>query len=100
MPWVHSKHLRSFLSSLGHRPSQSAKRHLRKLRIIQRSVEAAFLHKLVVIAGLADLAVLYNEYGIRVFDSGKAVRDNEAGAVLHQLCHSLLYFDLGARVYV
>ena len=73
---------------------------LRELRVIERGIEAALRHKLVMVARLGNGAVLYNEDGICVLYGGEAVRDNEARAALHKRCHSLLNFDLGARVYV
>ena len=71
-----------------------------KLRIVQRGVEPAPGHQLVVIALLGDLSVLQHQNEIRVLNGGQAVGDDEAGAALHQPVHGLLDLDLRAGVHV
>ena len=59
-------------------------------------VEATRFDKLVVVALLYDISVLYYENNVGVLYGGKAVSDYKAGLVFHELIHSVLYLYLGA----
>ena len=48
--------------------------------------------------GLDDMPLLHHDDLIRVANGGEAVRDDETGAVAHQLHHSVLDMQLGAGI--
>ena len=66
--------------------------------IVQRAVEAAELHQLVMRAAFDHAPVLEDENQVGVLHGGQPVRDHEAGASAHQLVHRLLDFDFRPRI--
>src|SRR5262245_64766240 len=58
----------------------------------QTAVDAGFArHERFVRADLGEASVVYDHHAIRVLHRGEAVRDDEDGAVLHQLAERLLH---------
>ena len=60
-------------------------RLLRKLALIERSVEAALTEQGVVRALLGDAPVLHDQNDIGTLNGGETVSDDEARAPLHHL---------------
>ena len=69
-----------------------------ELRVVKLGIEAAFLHKALMVALLDDMTVTHNDDVIRLFYRGQAVGDDKARSALHQLCKGVLHEYLGTGV--
>ena len=69
-----------------------------KLTVPKGSVEAALLHKRIVVALLDDVAVLHYQNDVGLPNGGQTVGHDEGGAPLHQLGKGLLDLLLSAGV--
>src|SRR5262250_3393903 len=67
----------------------------------EASVDAGFArHERFVRADLGEAPVVHDHHAVRVLYRGETMRDDEDGAVLHQLAQRLLHQELAFRVQV
>ena len=72
---------------------------MRKLAVVERTVEAALRDQLLVCAAFNNVSVLHNENDVRTLDRGQAVRYDKARAPLHHTEECLLYAYFRACIY-
>ena len=65
---------------------------------IKLVILALFGDQLVVAAALDDAALFQHHDAVCIADGGQAVRDDKAGAAIHQAVHAALHQSLGAGV--
>jgi len=69
-----------------------------ELAVVELGVEAAAGQQILVLALFDDVAVVHHHNQVRVADGGQTVRDDETGAILHQLVHGFPDQDFGAGI--
>ncbi len=78
-------------------PAQSG-RFSGELRHVQPIVGAPCSKELRVASGLDDAAMVHDDNFIGILNGGKAVRNDETGAIFHQVHHRVLNFLLSSCV--
>jgi hypothetical protein len=70
-----------------------------ELTEVQVVIKALSIQQLLMISLFDNLAVVDDDYLVRITDGAQAVSNDEAGAAFHQAQQSLLDAHLGARVH-